>query len=277
MDYGATNSRGELSLGEIRLILDLCRENGIMEMDTAEAYGNAEEKLGQAGVEDFCITTKINLKPEEKPGAIEKKTNLCLKRLRVSKLKNLLIHNEERLRRPDAGALVEKMGKLATKGLIENTGFSSYEPRRALRLCQLYGFRSVQLPANVLDNRLFEKDLLASFMKCSVEVQIRSVFLQGILLRKPNREVDVPKQVLQAAEYFRKKCAENNVHPVEGALHHVLHRSAMAKIVFGATNRKEISQILKYTKQKPKLVITKPIKWNRRNSPANWGKHQMTR
>ena len=211
MDYGATNPNGEVSVEKIGRILDGCRRGNIRELDTARAYGRAEERLGCVGVGDFAITTKIDLRPDESADAVHPKLTQSLERLRVDKVATLLLHNEERLHQPDAEAVAGHLHKLVERGLAGRAGFSSYEPSNAVRLCARFGFQAVQLPANALDQRFLQKGFLDPFLSQGVEVQIRSLFLQGVLLAEPYKASGVPSEVLHYARGFRARCREEGI------------------------------------------------------------------
>ena len=46
MKYGITNKNDEISEEESHEILTLCEENNVKFIDTAQAYGTAESKIG---------------------------------------------------------------------------------------------------------------------------------------------------------------------------------------------------------------------------------------
>jgi aryl-alcohol dehydrogenase-like predicted oxidoreductase len=58
MNYGISNTTGEVILTEIKEILSLANIEGINLIDTAAGYGNSEQNLGVAGIEKFKIVKK---------------------------------------------------------------------------------------------------------------------------------------------------------------------------------------------------------------------------
>lgn len=270
MNYGVTNSRGEVPMEEIQAILGLCRENGIKELDTAQAYGRAEEKLGEAGVDDFAITTKLQIHPEENTASIKDKFEQSLQRLRVKKIENLLLHNSACLYREDADMLVREMQRLVKEDLVARVGLSSYEPAEAMALSGKSGFEIVQLPANVLDNRLFEHGIMDSFSRAGVQVQVRSVFLQGVLLADTKERKNLPEAVRQRAEVFRAKCLEQGISPLEACLEHVLAATPITRVVVGVSQVQEMREIIAATAQPKALGGFSAQTWNRYLDPRTW-------
>ena len=58
--YGINNPTGIPSDGEITKIFTLANHAGIKILDTAPAYGNAEEKIAQLSNDQFRIVTKFS-------------------------------------------------------------------------------------------------------------------------------------------------------------------------------------------------------------------------
>jgi len=270
MDYGATNADGKVAKEKIRAILEKCRTKGIRELDTAQAYGRPEEELGEAGVGDFSITTKVYVHPEEGAKSVKEKLIQSLRCLKVGQIDNLLLHNEDCLIRNDADPIAEELHRLVGKGLARKVGISSYEPKQALELCKKYGFQVVQLPANVLDNRLLQNCLFERFLENKIEVQIRSVFLQGILIDYPRNPQGVPHKLLRLTEEFRAKCRELGLSPLQGALGHVYQQFRQAKVVIGVTGSKDLQQILESLPREALDFRFASPAWVREFDPRNW-------
>ena len=58
LDYGITNHSGQVSIDEVKNILDYAKHKGIDTLDTAARYGNSEQVLGEIGVNNYRIITK---------------------------------------------------------------------------------------------------------------------------------------------------------------------------------------------------------------------------
>jgi hypothetical protein len=272
MDYGVTNKSGKVPFDEVISILDECRKNEITELDTAAAYGQAEKILGEAGVNDFSITTKISLNFNENPQLIQEKTNQSLKRLKVSKVQNILLHNEERLNQADGKEIATNLRDIIRKGLARRVGISSYDPVKALEICKKFQFGIAQLPANILDRRIFKNNLNEDFRKAGILIQARSVFLQGILLAEPKKKEKVSNMAIKFTRLFRSECVKNGISPLTAALGYLLKNDDSIKILIGVSSCLELKEIIKATSDKSSLYEFPAPKWNKALSPVMWRK-----
>jgi aryl-alcohol dehydrogenase-like predicted oxidoreductase len=270
-EYGATNQRGELPCDEIKVILERCLEAGINHLDTAQAYGRAEEKLGTIGLRGFSITTKIALQPGENPGLLQEKIRRSLDRLQVNRIENLMLHNEERMTgSADAGAVASALVEIRSRGLAKRVGLSSYDPLSAIRLCVKYNLNVVQMPVHIFDRRLFEGNLLQRFLAAGVEVQARSVFLQGTLLKTPRFGLPVPKRVLDESCLFRSQCQAQGISPLGAALAHLLAAPSALKIVIGVTGCDELEEIIQALSDARFPENYCPPAWRPEFDPRTW-------
>ena len=180
LPYGISNSRGQVPPAEAAQMLRLAAASGVDVLDTAQAYGSSEEVLGDilsAGQLDFRIVTKLKRGPE---GAVSAAPSL--KRLKRDRVYGLMLHSfAEYCRAPE---IYGELLRAKSLGLAERTGFSVYSPSEAERLLDAgVSFDILQFPYNIFDRRF---DALMPRLKAAgVELHVRSVFLQGLLLLDP--------------------------------------------------------------------------------------------
>lgn len=180
LDYGISNHTGEVADAELDAILALARKLGMDTLDTAQAYGKAEARLGTRPTADFRLVNKLA------PGiqAAEVATSVAgsLQRLARTRLDSLLLH-----RCQDASpALFEQLADFQHQGKVGKVGVSVYSPEElALWLDQGYPLELVQLPANLLDQRFLRSGWLDRLQAMGCEIHVRSLFLQGLLLMQP--------------------------------------------------------------------------------------------
>ena len=65
LNYGIANTVGQVTVAEVRNILQVAEEAGIDTLDTAVNYGNSEQVLGEVGVKNFKVITKIPSAPKD--------------------------------------------------------------------------------------------------------------------------------------------------------------------------------------------------------------------
>ncbi|MCE9943456.1 aldo/keto reductase [Aeromonas rivipollensis] len=183
--YGISNSAGEVPDDELDTILALARQLGVDTLDTAQAYGNAESRLGSRPTADFRLVNK--LAPGIRPPEVNACVQSSLQRLGRTRLDGLLLHRSQ-----DASpALFEALATLQQEGKVGKTGVSVYSPEElALWLEQGYPLELVQLPANLLDQRFLRSGWLDRLQDLGCEIHVRSLFLQGLLLMQPDLRPD---------------------------------------------------------------------------------------
>jgi len=187
LPYGVSNRFGRTDQAEVQRILGAARQRGVRVLDTAALYGEAEAALGQAGVASFAVVTKtakfgMPSIGKDQAGDLEATFRRSLALLGLDRTYGLLIHNAEDILVPGGEYLIEALRRLKQDGLVERIGFSIYEGRQVDSLLELFVPDIVQVPINILDQRLLAGGQLARLKSAGVEVHARSVFLQGLLL-----------------------------------------------------------------------------------------------
>ncbi|XTZ61331.1 aldo/keto reductase [Aeromonas salmonicida subsp. pectinolytica] len=180
LDYGISNHSGQVPDGELDAILTLARKLGMDTLDTAQAYGKAEARLGLCNTADFQVITKLS--PNIDAANLASSLESSLQRLARPSVEGLLLHRSQ-----DASpALFEQLADLQHQGKVGKVGVSVYSPEElALWLAQGYPLELVQLPANLLDQRFLRSGWLDRLQAMGCEIHVRSLFLQGLLLMQP--------------------------------------------------------------------------------------------
>ncbi|MBL0511324.1 aldo/keto reductase [Aeromonas media] len=180
LDYGISNHTGEVADAELGAILTLARKLGMDTLDTAQAYGKAETRLGLCNTADFQVITKLS--PDIDAANLASSLESSLQRLARASVEGLLLHRSQ-----DASpALFEQLADFQHQGKVGKVGVSVYSPEElALWLAQGYPLELVQLPANLLDQRFLRSGWLDRLQAMGCEIHVRSLFLQGLLLMQP--------------------------------------------------------------------------------------------
>ena len=184
LDYGITNARGKIPFSEVKKILQHALQTGVTHIDTAAAYGISETVLGECFSRihgNFSITTKY---PEGVDASVEQAFAESLLRLRQRELYGYLFHNY--LTYEKCPSLWQAFQQLRDEGKVHKIGFSLYDPLQAHVLLERnIDCDILQVPYSVVDQR-FEA-VFDELRSRGVEIHVRSVFLQGILLQPPDR------------------------------------------------------------------------------------------
>jgi spore coat polysaccharide biosynthesis protein SpsF len=189
--YGAANRTGKPSRDAALRLVARATDGGISQFDTARAYGDSEDRLGEALANKKAVRTITKLSPlselatgaarEDVRTAVDASIEESLKALRRERLDCLLLHRAEHMR-SHGGAIWERLVERLEDGSVLSLGVSVSSPLEALAALACPDVVHLQLPFNLLDWRWRKagfKTCLAS--RPNVTIHARSTFLQGIL------------------------------------------------------------------------------------------------
>jgi aryl-alcohol dehydrogenase-like predicted oxidoreductase len=208
LDYGINNFAGQPAKEDSLKMLDYAWQNGIRTFDTAYAYGNAEEILGEflqsrdLGSEAQIITKlKPNIISESEGEAcdiISANLQASLGRLKRDYVDGYLLHTPGYIREEK---IVSALIDLKRQGLVKNIGVSIYEEEDALYAAKLDKVDYIQIPYSIFDQRLNKTDFFQLAKKNKKTVFARSAFLQGLFFMEENK---IPSYIENAKVYFRE-------------------------------------------------------------------------
>lgn len=182
LSYGIHNMHGIPSDDEVAQLLSIAAQEHIDTLDTAYAYGNAEERLGQLGTHSFRIVSKFPM-PENGQQVSDYLTTSC-NRLKRTRLDAYMAHNAAILL--SNPAIWQELSLLKEQGKVEKIGYSLYNPDELEQLLELNMIPDiVQVPYSLLD-RKFEP-YFTSLKAQGCEIHTRSAFLQGLYFMQPDQ------------------------------------------------------------------------------------------
>lgn len=272
-NYGVNRVLKKFNFNEKTKLIKSAQNNNILHIDTAFSYGNAHKELGKIGIKKFKVTTKLPILSIKTKNFETKITNLIFqatKDLNIKKIDTLLIHSYKNLVELNKRKYIDSLKKVKSKGLVNNIGISLYKSNEVNKILKFWKPDVVQLPYNVF-NRDIEKKILPLLIRKRIKVQIRSVFLQGLLTR-----IKRPKKFLKWKKYFDewfKWCQKNNLESKTAALLFVKGNKTIDKIIIGFESSNQLKDILKIRKIKKQYSFPK-IKCKDRKllDPSHWKK-----
>lgn len=180
MPYGISNRRGQTSPEVAGQILEAASKAGIDLLDTASAYGTAEQVLGSCGAGRFRIVSKYM--PPEGGELIQKQLVRSLENLGTKSLYGYLAHRPEQVTLDQW----EELKELRSSKLVKKIGFSLNRPEELERLLNEGAVPDlVQIPYNYFDRRF--QPWFPLLKKQGCEIHTRSVFLQGLFFVNPDK------------------------------------------------------------------------------------------
>lgn len=277
LPYGVTNSNGKVSEEEAFQIIQSAKKAKVDTIDTAISYGESESLLGEIGVKDFKLVTKISIPDvishEELEYFILDSIERSCQRLNIENLYGLLLHDVKQLDGSYQGAIVSAFEKLKEIGIVKKIGVSIYHPDCLIKVFDKLKPDIVQTPYNAFDQRIEKSGGLNFLKSLGVEVHARSAFLQGLLLLPYS---DVPLKFKGKFDIFfkwKEYLDSENLEPLMACLSYPLCNKKIDRTVVGVANASQFSQILNVANGCAEEVI-KTFEGSEELSlidPSNWG------
>mgnify|MGYP000874676087 FL=1 len=248
MQYGVNNALGRQPTDEeVFAVLDMALVAGIRMFDTASAYGTSEDVLGRYGLAEkaACIVSKLTPNGADSREAVLTEIRCSLHRLGAEKLYCYMIHRAEDL---DRLGIMDGMCTAKEHGLTEKVGVSVYEPKEAMSAAQDDRIDAIQIPYNVLDQRLDASSFFDVAKKTGKIIFARSAFLQGLLLMSPRAADARVKGSGRHIERFHRMAEECDCSPAEAAMHYVLSHPHIDYVVFGVDTPNQLRENIRISK-----------------------------
>jgi aryl-alcohol dehydrogenase-like predicted oxidoreductase len=257
MQYGVANSRGKLSKNSVAEILGLAKSLGITCLDTANAYGESQKVLGEFGVRDWRVVSKISSIPrdcEDVRSFVRAEIDLILTSLNLSEFDTVLVHNPKDLMGNVSEIVYEELQKAKSQGQVEKIGVSIYDPSDLESITSQFQLDVVQAPINVFDNRLQDSGWLDRLASMGVEVHARSVFLQGVLLSAIAQNNDFFKPWKATFEKWNRFAESSGTSAMMNCIKHVNSYDKVTFAVVGVDSAQNLSEVFDAFSARPQRI-----------------------
>ncbi|WP_293302817.1 aldo/keto reductase [Pedobacter sp. UBA4863] len=239
--YGVNNVSKKPNQREVDDMLKLAFNSGIKCLDTAEAYGNAQQVIGKFHKANPTIIFDVIAKlPHVIDSDISIKVDQYLKELRVSRLKVMLFHSFDTYYR--GKEFMEQLVALKNQVKIEYIGVSVYTNEQAVAVINDDNVDVIQIPFNLFDNENQRGDLLREAKKKGKIVHTRSVFLQGLFFSDINDNREIVKQLQGSLNTIRELSEQTKVSLQQIALNYCLMQDYIDQILIGVDNISQLQQ-----------------------------------
>lgn len=253
LDYGIKGQK-KPDLEDAVAWLDYATQNGISAIDTAKAYGTAEQVVGEflrrktISRDKLFISTKMlpNLLDEYEPKDYEKivesELNAQLQTLGTDHVDAYIYHSARYAFDEDK---IEAISAMKKKGFALKTGVSVYEPEEAFACLKNPNVEFMQMPYSIFDHRMKKSGVFDSPDTGNCEIHTRSAFIQGLITMDEN---DVPPYLEKAkpiVQKIRKLSEEEGISRVALALQYVKREKAVSHLVFGVDSLDQLKEDIK--------------------------------
>ncbi|CDG81588.1 aldo/keto reductase [Janthinobacterium agaricidamnosum] len=250
LDYGIANTAGKVSEAEVAAILAAADALQVGVIDTAALYGDSEAVLGRAMAPDarFDIVTKTPqfagpVLDASAAQQLEDSVLASLSKLRRAAVYGVLIHRVDDLFLPGGEVLMERLVLLKARGLVGKIGVSVYTGEQIDQVLARFPIDLIQLPINVLDQRLLQSGHLRKLKLAGVEIHARSVFLQGLLLMPPQEIPDYFNGVRERLYAYHRFIATQGLTPLQAALGFVAGLTQIDRLICGVNSSQQLQEI----------------------------------
>lgn len=253
--YGIAGRGTVVPEEEVRAVLDAAWQGGIRLIDTAPVYGDIEERLlALCDGHDFEFVSKIPALPANADTDVAAFVAESIARSRErlgAGLRTMLFHRGEDL----CGAQGDAAWRSAAAALAGSgirLGGSFYSPASAAAARAKFPLAVAQLPGNALDQRLTTP---AAAGLAGVEIHLRSVFLQGLLLDPPESALRrIPKAAAPLA-VWRDWCKGKGLSPLTASLGVARGLPRVSCCLVGVDRVAQLREILEAWRQAPELAL----------------------
>ena len=250
--YGIADRVTQTPPAEVETILQIASDLGIGLLDTAVAYGTSETILGQTlaaigKTQAFATISKVPplslaADPAGAAGSLITTVEKSLERLRQNRLYGLLVHDACDLYEQYGPGVLTALHDIKARGLAARIGFSAYNGTEVDRALAVFEPDFVQVPISILDQRLVRSGHLSRLKRMQVEIHVRSVFLNGLLLMNPAELSEFFAPIRGHLESLRVEIAEAGMTALESALGFVRGQPDVGVVVIGVNSAGELRE-----------------------------------
>lgn len=217
-------------------------------LDTAYSYGNSYDVLGEIGISDYCVISKLPPVPDECDDVnqwLDQIMKQSLSRLKIDRLHGLLLHKPQQLLGKFGDNLYKGLQALKSTGRVVKIGISIYDPIELDSICDRFEMDIVQAPLNVVDRRILASGWCSQLLQRGIELHVRSIFLQGLLLMSVSQRPEKFNRWSSLWSEWDQWLKDNNLTALQACLRYAMSFREIDKIVVGVDSLKQLDEIIR--------------------------------
>lgn len=240
----------QVPLEEIRNILGMAENAGIQLLDIASDAGNCEALMGDclSGQHSFRLVSKAPfIQPDfmisHQADQLEQAFRHSLELLGQASVYALMIGLGENSLSGQGERLFRRMEALRQQGLVEKVGISVASGEEIDWVLSRFKPDIIQVPLNVLDQRLLASGHLARLKKQGIEIHARDIFLQGVMMDPLHLHPwfwPLKKQMEQYHDFL----IHEGLTPLEGALNFVTSLPEVDYALVGVQSANQLGELI---------------------------------
>jgi aryl-alcohol dehydrogenase-like predicted oxidoreductase len=155
------------------------------------------------------------------------------------------LHHPASLLGPHGKGIIEGLREVVARGWVVKLGVSVYAPDQLSSLPQEFKPAIVQIPFNLFDQRVLADGWLARMHDSGVEVHLRSVFLQGLLLMAPNERPQWTEKWHFEFSALDQWLRHSRQSPLEACIGAAMSLPLISRIVVGVDSSSHLTDLFR--------------------------------
>lgn len=250
MNYGVYNTQKKDADYCVKC-LDYATQNGISAIDTAAAYGTAEEVVGAflekktISRDKIWISTKFlpnildNCEQKDYRYVIKQNLEKSLKTLHIDYVDTYFLHSSRYAFRED---ILEALSYVQKDGLARKIGVSVYYPEEALACYKSSYVDYIQAPYSIFDHRMEQEGIFEKNNMGNCSVDVRTAFIKGLI----RLGIDEIPEYLSKAKPILKQldviCEKTGYSRIDLAIGYIKRQKNIKHLVFGIRNLEQLKE-----------------------------------
>ena len=242
-DYGIFKKKNEkIDVRKLNRLHRFCKTYKIAYIDTSPYYKGVEEIIGKSQLRNMKIINKIKINKNFNEKNFNQKIIHSLNKLRCKKFYGILIHNPKNLNKGNIKIVINSLKKLKNKNIVKKIGISIYDKNDINKFWGSWKPDIVQLPLNIFNRSLSENNWIKNFREHKIELHVRSIFLQGLLVSNliPNKFKKFSKIFQEWKKITNNKTKTKILH----SLCYVKDYVGVKNLVIGFQNLRQLNVIM---------------------------------
>lgn len=266
LDYGVFNTPKKDKEYCIKC-LEYAIDNGIRAIDTATAYGTAEEIVGEffkrnkykINRADLFVSTKLlpncldDVDPKDYVDVIRERLKAQLKVLNLDYVDAYLLHSSRYAFNHD---ILKALSVMKEEGLAKSVGVSIYYPEEALECFKEDNLDYLQAPYSLFDHRMKENNIFDLAAKNGFKIDTRTAFIKGLIRLKVE---EVPDHLAKAKPILIKLdeiCQKTGYSRIELAIGYIKREKNINHLVFGVRSIEQLKEDIEaFNKDIPENIL----------------------
>ena len=228
----------------LRFLLQTAADAGVTVVAT-KPDGDGERRLGQAWPFPSPFQVTVRTVPiTEGVDRVEARARRSLERLGLPRGDALLVSGADDLAGAEGRALWDRLQALKARGLYRRIGFRATLEDGPALLARRFEPDLVELPINLLDQRVQHTGVLSELAGLGVAVHATSVFADGLLFISGEPLPPEMAGHAHALSRIRRRLAEARVDPMQATLAYVMGLPEVSAVVASVASAAELRAVV---------------------------------